>query len=114
MQWYSFVLFDIMGETIFGESFGDLETQSTNVSVRSLRCLFVVPTHNPLQKWAQSVSMYLANVMFTGQIQRLRPFHKIVGYMLPNFVKKGAADHDQATKAKLDRRLAKFDPPPDM
>ncbi|TVY23255.1 Cytochrome P450 monooxygenase [Lachnellula hyalina] len=94
-EWYSFLVFDIMGDIIFGESFDSLETGQTS-------------------EWAKSTFSYAANLIIGGVVQKLWPFHKILGYMVPPSVRRGADAHEECTKVKLDRRLAKSNPKPDM
>ncbi|TVY15213.1 Cytochrome P450 monooxygenase hmp1 [Lachnellula arida] len=94
-EWYSFLAFDIIGEIVFGESFDSLETGQTS-------------------KWAKSTFSYATCLLIGGVVQKFWPFHKILGYLIPPSVRRGAAEHEQCTKEKLDRRLAKSDSQPDM
>lgn len=98
VQWFNFVTFDIIGDLVFGESFGCLE--------------------NGAKEWLAKLNQIEEAQMHFRVIQHIpllgRYAREIVNTMLPSDAVKGQLEHRKLTKDKVRRRVDNDVPRPDF
>lgn len=93
LEWYSFVLFDIIGDLPFGESFHALETSE----------------HNPwVEKWFTFVKISVR----LSALRHFGPILDVVKWCTPNSIGEKAAAHMKFTQDKVDKPITQISCPP--
>ncbi|KAJ0122747.1 isotrichodermin c-15 hydroxylase [Diaporthe amygdali] len=93
--WFNYYTFDIIGDLVFGESFGCVD-------------------QGQFHPWISFIFSNLTNMMYAQMITTMGYLGSFIQALVPERVMAQAIAHAQSTRDKVDRRLARKDVRPDL
>jgi cytochrome P450 len=86
-KWFNYLIFDLVGDLAFGESFGQL-------------------TIGKLHPWVEIAADFGKGLALIASVNQYPPIHKLLRYIIPKHILQRSRDHREMSCIKTRKRLA--------